>query len=90
MHYNLVFEKVDVELCNKDCPYEPKEDDYEIHLLSIIEDIKSIDGVIDANLLADGSVHVVTKGIAREIFKEKLSPFLSEHFCYLRLSLNSI
>ena len=88
MRYKLTFKKLTIQDVSADCPFLPDDPDgekYEMHLNAIIEDIKSINGVVDANLSSDGTVTVVTDEMNKKIFSDQLEPFLKRDFCYLRL-----
>lgn len=88
MNYRLLFEKPgDI---SRDCPFLPDDEEYEMHLSAVIGDINGIDGVLDVKQHSDGAVIVVTDGMSKDIFKEKLAPFLSEHFCCLRLPSENV
>lgn len=88
MNYKLLFEKP--ENISKDCPFLPADADHEMYLSAIIEDINSIDGILNVKRLTDGRVVVATDGMNKDVFLEKLKPLLSNHFCYLRLPLKNI
>ena len=85
MCYTLVFEKFTSDITH-DCPVHPSDEEYELHLSAIVEDIKNINGVLDAKLDGGGRVIVDAGKMDKGVLADRLEPFLKEHFCYLRLS----
>lgn len=84
MRYKLVLRKFTQQDITPKCPYFYENDDFDMYYEAFIEDIKAIDGVLDAKV-NDDTVILTTERLTQKVVEEKLEPFLNQYFCHLRL-----
>ena len=83
MRYRIVFRKFTLKNISPECRFLPNDEDCEIRLNALIENISSIEGVLDVKS-DDGIILVDTDEMTKEVLQEQMKPFWSGVICYWR------
>jgi len=84
MQHRIVFREITENDLNRDCPFMPEENEFEMHLGALANDAEWLEGVTVVH--RDGShAIVVTTDATLDVLKERLIPLLQNHWAYLRI-----